>query len=210
MDIGSELIDAQLEIKATDRTSDATQLGKLEFSKASDCMIVQLSSKIQKVLDGFVGDVKYSMLTETQMQDEYGDDWILADGGDVTGSKYEALTGNSTVPDLRGVFIRGKNNSREDGNENPAGENDLGDFENDTTRTPRNTAFTTNSDTHSHTFTKRYGSESSGGSYVWSINGSSSSSQSTSSDTHSHSITGGGDDETRPKNVTLNAFIKIN
>lgn len=38
--------------------------------------------------------------------------WVLADGQDVTGSKYEQLFGESTVPDFRGLHPRMQDNGR--------------------------------------------------------------------------------------------------
>ena len=78
---------------------------------------------------GKVGDVIHSMLTEEQFIAENGAGWVLADGRDVTGSKYDTLIlgglgGN--IPDMRGQFLRGKNNGRLDGNENPDGDLALG------------------------------------------------------------------------------------
>ena len=74
---------------------------------------------------GKVGDVIHSMLTEEQFIAENGAGWVLADGRDVTGSKYDTLIlgglgGN--IPDMRGQFLRGKNNTRSDGQENPDGD----------------------------------------------------------------------------------------
>lgn len=59
-----------------------------------------------------VGTTIQSMLTEIQFQSELNVGWILAAGQDVTGSKYQIVTGNTHVPDLRGIFLRGKNNGR--------------------------------------------------------------------------------------------------
>lgn len=73
--------------------------------------------------------------------------WVLADGRDVSGTAYATATGRNRVPDLRGAYTRmaGQNNS------NAAWTGSaLNSFEEDTTRNPRNTAFTTNS-TGSHT-----------------------------------------------------------
>jgi hypothetical protein len=47
--------------------------------------------------------------------------WALADGRDVSGSAFANLTGESTVPDLRGLFLRGLNAGRADGNQDPDG-----------------------------------------------------------------------------------------
>lgn len=80
---------------------------------------------------GAVGDVKHSNLTEVQIQAELDDTWVLADGRDVTGSAFHTLTGLTILPDCRGQFIRGKNNGRADGKENPQGDLALGTYEAD-------------------------------------------------------------------------------
>lgn len=76
-----------------------------------------------------VGRIVESMLTEAQFQSLNGTAWILADGRSVTGSKYATVTGFTTVPNLRGVHLRGKNNGRADGNQDSAGERALGAFQ---------------------------------------------------------------------------------
>lgn len=53
-----------------------------------------------------VGDVRISLLTEAQFQNINGTDWVLMDGQSSAGSAYETLTGNSTVPDAVGRFLR--------------------------------------------------------------------------------------------------------
>lgn len=75
---------------------------------------------------GKVGDVKTSILTEAQFQTVHGTEWILMDGRDVTGSAYHTLTANTTVPDGRGIFLRGKNNGRSTAEGNPSGEVSMG------------------------------------------------------------------------------------
>jgi hypothetical protein len=74
---------------------------------------------------GKVGDVMHSTLTEEQFIVENGSGWILADGRSVVGTRYASLIGTS-VPDMRGQFLRGKNNNRTDENKNPDGEIALG------------------------------------------------------------------------------------
>jgi hypothetical protein len=78
-----------------------------------------------------IGTILDSMLTEAQFQALNGVEWILMDGRNVVGSAYNILTGFATVPDARGTVLRGKNNGRADGNQNPAGDLALGAFEND-------------------------------------------------------------------------------
>lgn len=54
-----------------------------------------------------VGMIVQSMLTEAQFQAINGTSWVLADGRSVTGSVYASVTGSSTIPDARGIFLRG-------------------------------------------------------------------------------------------------------
>lgn len=116
----------------------------------------------------------------------------------------EALIGANT-PDLRGEFVRGWDNGRGvDTNR------DLGSTQNDTTRRPRITSFSTNNPgDHTHTYRIRAtrSGNSSGGtafgddSLTGNIN-------SGGNGGHTHSIQSGGDPETRPRNVALMHCIK--
>ena len=48
--------------------------------------------------------------------------WVLADGTtDITGSRYEIAMRHITPPDLRGMFLRGINGTRNDGKQDPDG-----------------------------------------------------------------------------------------
>jgi len=81
-----------------------------------------------------IGEIFFADLTEAQLQAQLGTGYILSDGRNVAGSAYAVLTGNSTVVDRRGHYIRGKNNGRNDGKEDAAGEMALGAYQVDTTR----------------------------------------------------------------------------
>ncbi|MCK5355243.1 MAG: hypothetical protein KAJ63_09005 [Methyloprofundus sp.] len=97
--------------------------------------------KAEKAGNGIpIGTVISSLLTEVQVNTDTDDTnevdvrkrkWVLADGKDVSGSAYAQVTGNSHIPDFRGVFLRGKNNGRNDGNENPDGDLALGIYQAD-------------------------------------------------------------------------------
>lgn len=78
-----------------------------------------------------VGSVKSSLLTLAQFQAQNGTGWVLADGQNVAGSSYASITGSSTVPDMRGQMLRGKNNGRSDGQQNPDGDVALGTQQSD-------------------------------------------------------------------------------
>lgn len=144
---------------------------------------------------GRVGDIIQSMLTEEQFIAENGAGWVLADGRAVSGSKYAALIG-ANIPDLRGQFLRGKNNGRNDGNENPDGELNPGDFAEDKMQG------------HHHRSTRALdgsGNETTEG------NGSNGTTTVLVREPISDGVNGTPrtGPETRPKNVTVNFFIKI-
>ena len=148
---------------------------------------------------GVVGDSKYSMLLEEAFIAQNGGGWILADGRDVSGSSYETLTGNPNVPDARGQFLRGKNNTRADGQENPDGDVALGLQQTDAMQG------------HSHGIGNK--GSSTGGTSGYRNSGT----PFTQPNQFTSSVYGDAGDgtprtglETAPKNVTMNCFIKIN
>ena len=175
-----------------------------------------------------VGDIKQSVLTENQFIAELGvvegRKWVLADGRNVAGTRYATLTGNSTVPDLRGAYLRmaGQNNKASwTGGA-------LNTWQEDTTRAPRNNALTGTTNTtgnHTHTLRRYLPNNWSDG---WekllnyaaggfrTINGGQANYSETdfpvgANGNHTHSVTinGGGDTETRPKTYCANFFIKV-
>ncbi len=77
------------------------------------CLILQIS--YTQAVDslgctGAVGDVKYSILDLTDFQGENGTCWVLMNGQNISGSRLATLTGSSTLPDARGYFIRSYDN----------------------------------------------------------------------------------------------------
>lgn len=100
-------------------------------SEAAASAIAALANFLRETITP-VGSIVKSMLDESTFQDQNGNPsperWVLADGRDVTGSAYQALTGDATIPDFRGNFLRAKNNGRSDGKENPDGDLALGAY----------------------------------------------------------------------------------
>lgn len=84
-------------------------------SGVSEALMSQIGAAInyinQNAVDQ-VGDLKTSFLTEAQFQSLRGATWVLCDGSSCVGTDYETLTGESTVPDIRGRFLRMKDNGR--------------------------------------------------------------------------------------------------
>ena len=112
--------------------------------------------------------------------------WALADGRSVAGSKYAASSGSSTLPDLRGQFLRGKSGTRTDGKQNPDGDLALGAYQAD--------AFASHSHTASFGAVVLMNPGSTYGTYIQ---------QGTSA------VSSTGANESRGKNVTVNYFVKI-
>lgn len=173
-----------------------------------------------------VGDVKESLLDLATFQSLHGSGWVLMDGQDVTGSRYHLLTGNSTVPDARGMFLRAKNNGRNDGLENPEADFALGAQQNDFTRRPRTANFVTAvGGGHTHTggsaaFSATDTAAPGADNPTWPRKGNNSTGRynadfsdidiDSTGSAHNHSITSGGDAETAPKNITVNFYVKVN
>lgn len=59
-----------------------------------------------------VGDIKWSFLTLAEFQARFDTTWILADGQTITGDELANLRSWTTIPDLRGEFLRGLDNGR--------------------------------------------------------------------------------------------------
>lgn len=55
-----------------------------------------------------VGDIVSSALDEATFQAQRDTTWVLCDGRSVTGTAYQALTGTTNIPDLRGRYQRMK------------------------------------------------------------------------------------------------------
>ena len=164
-----------------------------------------------------VGDMKMSALTEPQFKLALGSvderKWALADGRDVSTSAYARITGRTALPDLRGAFIRMAGTNTNPGWAGGA----LNSYGEDSTARPKIPFTTDSSGNHNHSFRRnpgvfsgdtRYGdatfspinAATTGVNVSQGINY---------AGDHTHTITGGGDTETRPKNYSMNFFIKI-
>ena len=141
-----------------------------------------------------IGSVKQSMLDEATFQSIHGTGWVLMDGRDVTGSDYDTIVfggigGN--IPDARGQFLRGLDTSGTidpDGAGRVVGDSQVDDFKE-----------------HDHTmrYVATYDLRATGGTDMYGTNISSFNKDNPETD-----LRGGA--ETRPKNLVVNMFIKIN
>ena len=161
-----------------------------------------------------VGTVVSSFLSFEQFKKEVGDPatfdpksskWAVADGlTDITGSRYETITKNTKTFDLRGQFLRGMNsfdgqNSRSDGWQDP---------DPDTGGNKRKIGSRQKNELKSHSHkqrTDRFGSNNQSGAFKYT-----GAPGARSYENVSNMLQNTGGHETRPNNIAVNYFIKIN
>lgn len=178
------------------------------------------TSKLQNVIP--VGTIIASSLTKKQFFEHHSKKyWALADGSSIGQNyKYFDITNNANVPDLRGVFLRGKDHGRRLTDDLPLGEyqDDIVDLDSINFKTTKyikqnhNGKDTVPQQTRRAGYVKKDISEIDFKNIgITGFGHSSGKSKSTDLPKHNHIVEAYGDgDETRPKNVTVNYFIKIN
>lgn len=161
-----------------------------------------------------VGSIIPTMLTEAQFQAQQGNpspaNFILSDGRAVSGSGFEAVTGSTNVPDLRGTFLRGKNNGVSPSYGNPDGELPLGFYQVDQFSS-HNHGFSDPG--HIHAFNQAIGLRVNNyavGAPLSAYDLLGSNALAVSTATTGINIVAQGGNETRPRNVTINYMIRIN
>lgn len=146
-----------------------------------------------------VGTIKKAFLTQEQFQDQMGTTWVLMDGRSVVGSDYATLTGNSNIPDARGMFLRMKDNG--------AGIDQLGDLALGSTEQD-------NVPYHAHAYNINYGDSVIAFEPTLAASFGSGEYQplppNAASVTVTLTILNAGGNDTRGKNLTINWFVKIN
>lgn len=210
--------------------SEGTQLTINIQNKALTINFPPVYPKTPVVIRKGIGEIVASMLDEASFQALYnrdGEIWVLADQrliSENTGYGQYLKRQNSPLkaPDLRGVFLRGKQNDRDKGG-NPDGNLPLGKESEDKTSKPDlNFVFevTNNDHRHSHPFRvgQNEGNVNAGEDVMaWDLKGNRTKVSNVRGNVveqniagHNIRINSGGDSETRPVNVTVNYFIRIN
>ncbi len=149
-----------------------------------------------------VGTIIDSLLTEAQFVALMWSSWILMDSRSISSSMCANLTGLSSMIDSRGQFRRTKNNGRADGSQDPGGERAIGSLQGQATA--RN-GLSISDPGHTHPIS--YWSPSGG---AYGLGGGASSTQSGTGPNTTGISLGAGDAETRPRNIAVNTFVKIN
>ena len=170
-----------------------------------------MARTILNIGDGTIGTIKISKMTESQFQSINGTNWILADGRSVSGSKYETIVGESSIPDLRGLYIRFKNNGQTGTWSNPDGDLSLGTLQDENYANHGHSVDSMSAEgDHAHGMS-RFNTQVGG---LFGINMDFGTWRGMSvAGSHNHTIGVGnsspGGNETTCKSMTLNAFIKI-
>lgn len=161
-----------------------------------------------------VGTILPCMLTETQFHAQLGNPipttWILADGRDITNTTLQKISGYTLAPDLRGRFIRGKDNGA---GKNPDGDLSLGTYQADQFGA-HNHNF--NDPGHAHSLNESIGlllNSYAVGSSVSAFDqtfGAGVTGLATNTGFTGITFNSNGGNETRAKNLTVNYFIRIN
>ncbi len=80
------------------------QVEEVDYRSAvSESTFTKMAGSVNWIIDNStfaLGTIVTSMLTLAQFQSELNSTWVLCDGASVVGSDYETLTSNSNVPDL--------------------------------------------------------------------------------------------------------------
>jgi hypothetical protein len=142
--------------------------------------------------DSHVGDIRYSILSEAQFRALHGTEWELLQGQPVPrDSELIEYWGDRNLPDARGVFLRSRNHNRDRQQGCPAGDLNCGSYQDDQLKSHNHSTF---SNHHSHVLA--HGTWKTPSPYGYPNGGE-----------HNTSNTGGS--ETRPRNITVNTFIKV-
>lgn len=91
-------------------------------------------SQTTTACSGNLGDVKYSVLPLKSFQKENGDCWLLMDSIPKAFAQKFTLYKRykiDSIPDARGVFLRGMNSGRNKLTGDPSGDRPIGSFQND-------------------------------------------------------------------------------
>jgi hypothetical protein len=209
---------------------------RTQFTYAPFAFAVETAQKV--VCSGAVGDVKYSILPPDKFKDVNGDCWVPMDGRTLnSGDKLQQVTGMSSIPNAGGLFLRAQDFAIVSGSEawkpKSASDNDpdrsetsaIG-FQTDEFRWHQHSGQTADAGWHAHGYKDKWFNEQSNGNQGFGGSGdtdydnsnpvtNSSYQNDRTTDgagVHSHSFTtwGTGHHETRPKNLNLWIYIRIN
>jgi len=85
-------------------------LGTKDINNDIQSQLKTLTDRVAAVgQSSCLGCIEQSLLSELQFQNVNGSNWVLCDGRPIVNSKLAQLLGIASAPDLRGALLRGKN-----------------------------------------------------------------------------------------------------
>ena len=199
------------------------RIGNLEsedIAKAREEAVKTIEDAVSDALDPLPpGTIIASLLEPTLFLDGRKDKWHLADASIIPAGKFLAfvkegklqLADNTRLPDLRGMFLRGQNHGRDDGKQDPDARR-AGSYQSAATSLPTEpfTGVTHESGQHRHEYDAARNFNSGAGDHARAKpSGRTARTAEDGLHTHSVKITAGGDAETRPANVSVYFYIKV-
>lgn len=192
-----------------------------ELDRKVEAALKKINEAEKNIVDQLpVGTVVASVLEpEIFLSNGRNRKWHLADDSAVPlDSAYGIIVKDAKIekkdrlPDLRGVFLRGMNSGRSDGKQDPEMERYAGGLQLSATKLPNKgfTGLSKESGEHTHTqkAPRHYGAGA--GDHARAKPDGSGTTSPSGKHSHTVSINGGGDSETRPRNVAVFFYIKIN
>lgn len=167
-------------------------IGPVIVASPWEAVAIQQNSDV-----GAVGDVKYSLLAPKEFRKVNGRAWILmTDEQSIAGSRLSSLIHTTKLPDARGVFIRGMNEGRDSARGDSDGNRPIGAYQSDDFKS------------HDHDTDWEVGFSVNGNGTTQLIDGDDGSSSRGSRDPLKTKSRGG--NETRPRNIALYVYVKLN
>ncbi len=189
-----------------------TELTYAPYTFASNTAL--LADKV--ICSGAVGDVKYSIYNPTKFAEVNGDCWIPMDGRNIANTKLSTLIGSNFAPDASGLFLRAQEYS---GNNDPdrTTETAAATLQNDEVQGHNHTGSLGSGGNHTHTANRavQLGSVNTTdgiGTHPgrWSMTAlGSGTSNAGGKHTHTITLNNTGQTETRPVNMNLYVYIRV-
>jgi hypothetical protein len=166
------------------------------------------------VCSGALGDIKYSILNPQEFAEENGDCWVPMDGRNIVGSRLSSKLGMNNLPDAGGMFLRGQEFANgPDNDPDRDSSSPIATMQSDGVKPHSHTMNNAGAHTHGYEYfiastphdlraggdytSVRFG-------YGWQ------SRNTTTSGDHTHTINDNDGSETRPKNLNVWTYIRIN